>query len=89
MHFSCSEIMENLEMQEYRRQLCQRPHMISITTNNESAKSSDKKKGNALYETRLAKQRLLKPVRNILISCKPFLTRPDRLDGDPIKRKLV
>lgn len=48
-------------MQEYRRQLCQRPHMISTSTSNEATKSSDKKKSSS-YQTRATKLHFFKPV---------------------------
>jgi bromodomain and WD repeat domain-containing protein 1/3 len=54
------EVMENLEMQEYHRQLRQRPHMISTCANNDSAKSSDKKKNPTSYQTRYSKFRTIK-----------------------------
>lgn len=44
-------------MQEYHRQLRQRPHMISTSSVNEANKSGEKKK-NAAYQTR-TKKRLL------------------------------
>jgi hypothetical protein len=58
--------MENLEMQEYHRQLRQRPHMISTCANNDSAKSSDKKKNPTSYQTRYSKFRTIKTVSHVL-----------------------
>lgn len=59
--------MENLEMQEYKRQLCQRPHMITTTSLNEPSKSSDKRKNPTSYQTRVAKYNtcVMRQVRQI------------------------
>ncbi|EEZ97170.1 Bromodomain and WD repeat-containing protein 3-like Protein [Tribolium castaneum] len=54
------EMMENMEMQEYKRQLCQRPHMITVSTSAETSKSIEKKRNP--IRIRPTKESINKPI---------------------------
>lgn len=49
------EGMKDKEMDEYQKQLRQRPHMISINNSNNIKRKEEKKKKNSKYPTRAPK----------------------------------
>ncbi|XP_018564263.1 bromodomain and WD repeat-containing protein 3 isoform X2 [Anoplophora glabripennis] len=49
------ECIKDAEMEEYQKQLRQRPHMISINTSNNIKRKEEKKKKNSKYVTRATK----------------------------------